>query len=272
MEIDQGTAHRILVTRMLEKSFPPSRRRRGRHCRRHQHFMHGQHGFPAQNANGANWLARFQKHGLAADEMTLQDCKEGDRVRIVSVSGWGGLSRAGCWRWVSSRARIVEVKKYAPLFDPIEFIIKGSHVSLRRSEAAPRARGTPGRKRKLRDFYERAETHICSGRKSQRRKNNPINAMTGSRQHVGNWPGVTVEKKEGHFSHGDYEIAVVDLPGAYSLSAFFHEELITRNYLINNTPGRGDPSRRLLESRKKSLLDDAAHGTGSAAGAGDEYV
>lgn len=63
-----------------------------------------------------------------------------------------------------------------------------------------------------------------------------FNAMTGAHQHVGNWPGVTVEKKEGHFFHGDYRITVIDLPGTYSLSAYSLEEIIARNFLIGGRP------------------------------------
>jgi len=60
-----------------------------------------------------------------------------------------------------------------------------------------------------------------------------FNSMTGSRQHVGNYPGVTVEKKEGKCRHGDTEINVVDLPGTYSLTAYSMEEIVTRNFIID---------------------------------------
>ena len=67
-------------------------------------------------------------------------------------------------------------------------------------------------------------------------KSTIFNALTGSRQHVGNWPGKTVEKKEGKFKSGDYEIEVVDLPGTYSLTAYSPEEVIARDYIINKKP------------------------------------
>ncbi len=63
-----------------------------------------------------------------------------------------------------------------------------------------------------------------------------FNALTGSRQHVGNWPGVTVEKKEGALKHAERNIHVVDLPGAYSLTAFSLEEIIARNYIVDCLP------------------------------------
>jgi len=67
-------------------------------------------------------------------------------------------------------------------------------------------------------------------------KSTIFNALTGSRQHVGNWPGKTIEKKEGKFKHGEYEIEIVDLPGTYSLTAFSPEEVIARDYIINENP------------------------------------
>ncbi|MDH3260910.1 MAG: 50S ribosome-binding GTPase [Acidimicrobiia bacterium] len=63
-----------------------------------------------------------------------------------------------------------------------------------------------------------------------------FNVLTGSRQHVGNWPGKTVEKRSGRFSEGDVEFEVVDLPGTYSLAAVSPEELVARGYLLEETP------------------------------------
>ena len=63
-----------------------------------------------------------------------------------------------------------------------------------------------------------------------------FNALTGTRQHVGNYPGVTVDKKVGVCSHNGYEIELVDLPGTYSLTAFSIEEVIARNYIVDAHP------------------------------------
>ena len=63
-----------------------------------------------------------------------------------------------------------------------------------------------------------------------------FNALTGMRQHVGNWPGVTVEKKEGVFEHRGERFLVVDLPGTYSLTAHSVDELVARNFLLNGNP------------------------------------
>ncbi len=62
-----------------------------------------------------------------------------------------------------------------------------------------------------------------------------FNALTGSNQYVGNWPGVTVEKKEGRLK-GNREVVIQDLPGIYSLSPYTLEEVVSRNYLVNDKP------------------------------------
>ena len=64
-------------------------------------------------------------------------------------------------------------------------------------------------------------------------KSTIFNGLTGLRQHVGNWPGKTVEKKEGKFNINGQEILVADLPGSYSLSANSDEEIVTRDYIIS---------------------------------------
>ena len=66
-----------------------------------------------------------------------------------------------------------------------------------------------------------------------------FNALTGANQYVGNWPGVTVEKKEGKIKNKKYkkeDVTVTDLPGIYSLSPYTLEEVVARNYLINERP------------------------------------
>ncbi len=63
-----------------------------------------------------------------------------------------------------------------------------------------------------------------------------FNRLTGMKQHVGNWPGVTVEKKTGTFTWGGEEIEVVDLPGTYSLATTAKDELISRNYILEERP------------------------------------
>lgn len=67
-------------------------------------------------------------------------------------------------------------------------------------------------------------------------KSTIFNALTGARQHVGNWPGKTVEKKEGVFSFDGHKVVVVDLPGTYSLTAYSPEEVIARDFVIDEKP------------------------------------
>jgi ferrous iron transport protein B len=63
-----------------------------------------------------------------------------------------------------------------------------------------------------------------------------FNAITGTRQKVGNWPGVTVEKKEGLIVKDGYQLKIVDLPGTYSLTPFSIEEIVARNYVLDESP------------------------------------
>ncbi|HSL60463.1 MAG TPA: FeoB small GTPase domain-containing protein, partial [Desulfotignum sp.] len=63
-----------------------------------------------------------------------------------------------------------------------------------------------------------------------------FNNLTGARQKVGNWPGVTIEKKEGLLKHKQYTLRVVDLPGTYSLTPFSMEEIAARDFIIKEAP------------------------------------
>ncbi len=67
-------------------------------------------------------------------------------------------------------------------------------------------------------------------------KTTVFNNLTGARQHVGNWPGVTVEKKEGFCSFQKHRIRVVDLPGVYGLTAYSLDEIIARDYVVDEKP------------------------------------
>jgi ferrous iron transport protein B len=63
-----------------------------------------------------------------------------------------------------------------------------------------------------------------------------FNELTGARQHVGNYPGVTVEKKEGLYTDKDFQLHIIDLPGTYSLTAYSLEEVVARDFLVNRKP------------------------------------
>ncbi|MBW1859727.1 MAG: ferrous iron transport protein B [Deltaproteobacteria bacterium] len=67
-------------------------------------------------------------------------------------------------------------------------------------------------------------------------KSTIFNNLTGTRQKVGNWPGVTVEKKEGRVTTNGYDLTIVDLPGTYSLTAYSIEEIVARNFILDDRP------------------------------------
>ena len=67
-------------------------------------------------------------------------------------------------------------------------------------------------------------------------KTTVFNNLTGTQQHVGNWPGVTVEKKEGSYNYHGYKVRVVDLPGVYSLTAYSPDEVVARNFILEGKP------------------------------------
>ena len=84
-------------------------------------------------------------------------------------------------------------------------------------------------------MLERKITIALSGNPNSG-KTTIFNAITGARQHIANYPGVTVEKKHGRIEHRGYDIEVVDLPGTYSLTAYSLEEIVARDFLVNERP------------------------------------
>ena len=67
-------------------------------------------------------------------------------------------------------------------------------------------------------------------------KTTVFNELTGMHQHVGNWPGKTVEQAIGQFSRGKYDYEIVDLPGNYALSAHTMEEIVSRDFIVDEDP------------------------------------
>ncbi len=156
----------------------------------------------------------------------------------------------------------VRVVLNAPLKDPIEYEIIGYKVSLRREEArlievvsteeAREALSTDEHLQGLpedledRERLDRALSHVADERHRNIRvalvgnpncgKTSLFNIASGSHEHVGNYSGVTVDAKEGHFKYKDYDITLVDLPGTYSLSAYSPEELYVRKNLLGTLP------------------------------------
>ncbi|OQY55465.1 MAG: ferrous iron transport protein B [Desulfobacteraceae bacterium 4572_88] len=80
------------------------------------------------------------------------------------------------------------------------------------------------------------EIKVALGGNPNAGKTTLFNALTGSRQHVGNYPGVTVDKKEGSYAHNGHKMHIVDLPGTYSLTAYSVEEVVAREFLVNEKP------------------------------------
>ena len=182
---------------------------------------------------------------------TLQDLRPGESGMILSVGNQSGAVKRRLVDMGLTPGTEVKVTKIAPLGDPLEVSLRGYELSLRKDDAAQIQVGPPQprthtpqsspsdperERRQLQDHVHELEQHEKpydhSAHDSRPMKvalaGNPncgkttlFNALTGSNQYVGNWPGVTVEKKEGTARLGDREITVVDLPGIYSLSPYY---------------------------------------------------
>ena len=163
--------------------------------------------------------------------MKLSDLNTGGTGVIVKVGGQGNF-----------RKRLIEMgfipgKKVnailnAPLKDPIEYEIMGYKVSLRRDEASL-----------IEICSEEDYNSENSGTIRVALVGNPncgktslFNLASGSHEHVGNYSGVTVDAKEGHFNYKGRKLIFVDLPGTYSLSAFSPEEKYVRENLVEHVP------------------------------------
>jgi len=193
--------------------------------------------------------------------MILSELKTGDKAVIVRVHGHGSF-RKRLIEMGFIHGKEVKVVLNAPLRDPIEYEIIGYKVSLRREEAKlidvvteeearealvsdEHLQALPGDMEE-KERLDRALAHVAEERGRVIRvalvgnpncgKTSLFNIASGSHEHVGNYSGVTVDAKEGHFEHGGYRITLVDLPGTYSLSAYSPEELYVRKNLIETLP------------------------------------
>ncbi len=186
----------------------------------------------------------------------LSGLKPGESGIVKKIGSKGALRRRIIDMGITPGVR-VKVVKSAPLGDPLEIIAHGYHLSMRKAEA------------ERIDIYDAAEEqealssvnslNSCGAyhftvpavppRENDFQKynvaliGNPnsgkttlFNSLTGSYQYVGNWPGVTVGRKEGTVKNTDLSINLIDLPGVYSLSPYSPEEIVTRNYIINENP------------------------------------
>ena len=193
--------------------------------------------------------------------MTLDKLKTGECGRIISVRGEGEL-RHHLLDMGLTPGTEVSLRKTAPMGDPVQLVLRGYELTLRLAEAAkieivgiesmtetkkeserhqPIAHPGVGelgkardyRKNRIGDTIPKGEPILAGNQNCG--KTTLFNQLTGSNQHVGNFPGVTVDKKEGSIRRHP-EATVTDLPGIYSLSPYSSEEIVTRDFLLNEKP------------------------------------
>ena len=196
--------------------------------------------------------------------MTLDELKIGQSAIITKVGGDGALRQHFLDMGVIPGSELTLVK-FAPMGDPMQLLIHGYELTLRKDDAAkididicPTCKGgephQPGEQPSMRTEHPGLGEE---GRYHTESEENPapitgkitfalvgnqncgkttlFNALTGSNQHVGNFPGVTVDRKSGVIKgHPDTE--VVDLPGIYSLSPYTSEEIVSRQFIFNSKP------------------------------------
>ena len=193
--------------------------------------------------------------------MKLSELKTGERGVVVRVSGHGSF-RKRILELGFIKGNVVKVILNAPLKDPIEYEIIGYKISLRREEAdmievisETEAKESLGQKplpgivdddcddagalaRRMKDLAEQRRhiIRVALVGNPNCGKTSLFNIASGSHEHVGNYSGVTVDAKEGHFDYGGYHFVIVDLPGTYSLSGFSPEEMYVRKNLVEETP------------------------------------
>lgn len=129
----------------------------------------------------------------------------------------------------------IRIQGRAPLKDPVAVKLRDFVLTLRNNEADHILVEVDVLEQKQSKAIEKKIILALSGNPNSG-KTTAFNAITGSRQHIANYPGVTVEKKFGSVFHKGYQIEVVDLPGTYSLTAYSLEEIVARDFLINERP------------------------------------
>ena len=192
--------------------------------------------------------------------MTLKELPIGKTATIVTVGGEGALRQHFLDMGIIPKAEITMVK-YAPMGDPVEVRIHSYELTLRLADAEKitieniyeKKLLPPKQTLKLIDHPGLGE----GGRYHNKEEENPLpegtvltfalagnqncgkttlfNQLTGSNQHVGNFPGVTVDRKDGAI-RGQKNTLVTDLPGIYSMSPYSNEEIVTRNFVLNEKP------------------------------------
>lgn len=188
--------------------------------------------------------------------MKLSELKTGETGVIVRVMGHGGF-RKRIVEMGFIKGKSVEVVLNAPLHDPVKYKIMDYEVSLRRAEAElvevvseqeaklwaeqhPEQRGIPANNSEdIVQHVARVKEHelnVVFVGNPNCGKTSLFNIASGAHERVGNYSGVTVDAKVGHFNFEGYHFNLVDLPGTYSLSAYTPEELYVRKYIIERHP------------------------------------
>ena len=183
--------------------------------------------------------------------MRLSEVEENKRVVITKVLGHGSFRRRISEMGFVAGKEVI-VLKNAPLRDPVEYQLLGYNVSLRRAEAdlievitteeamklvTPNFDGTIDMEVLKTSARENGKTiHVALAGNPNCGKTTLFNRVTNSKEHVGNYSGVTVDAKIASFHRNGYTFKLVDLPGTYSLTAFSPEELFARNYIIGQAP------------------------------------
>ena len=193
--------------------------------------------------------------------MTLKELGIGESARIKTVGGDGALRQHFLDMGVIPKAEVTVVK-FAPMGDPMELQLHGYELTLRLDDAAQieiepiqkRSRNHEGPKELSKTappglgeegkYHVKGEedplpagemlTYALVGNQNCG-KTTLFNQLTGSNQHVGNFPGVTVDRKDGAIK-GYPNTQITDLPGIYSMSPYSSEEIVSRNFVLDNAP------------------------------------
>jgi len=183
--------------------------------------------------------------------MKLSELKNNDKAVITKVRGRGAF-RKRITEMGFVKGQTITVVKYAPLKDPVEYSIMDYEISLRKSEAelidvvtveeAKEISGESNGIIEIEHFLQ--ETAKEKGKiinivlvgNPNCGKTTLYNYASGSKEHVGNYGGVTVDAKNAKFKQDGYTFNITDLPGTYSLTAYSPEELFVRQYIIDNVP------------------------------------
>lgn len=192
--------------------------------------------------------------------MKLSELSIGSTATIREVGGQGAL-RQHFLDMGLIQGTEVTVVKYAPMGDPVELRIHGYELSIRLEDADNIQVGDPHEPKTVKNKAEKKEKHHPGygegGKFHNRKEENPLpdsekltfalvgnqncgkttlfNQLTGSKQHVGNFPGVTVDRKDGVI-RGHENTLITDLPGIYSMSPYTSEEIVTREFVIKEKP------------------------------------